>query len=127
MTHFIFIATLLTALAVIAVLVPLLKDGRGRWTALLITVVVPAGTTLLYGYVSNWNWQAAPAAVATNSQDQRARDVAAVAAALERRLSSRPKDIDAWVMLGRAYLAVGNIESAVNAFSQAQLAGRGQN
>ncbi len=127
MTFFVIIAALMTGLAVIAVLLPLLRGGRGKWTALLAAIVIPLSAIVIYTHVSNWSWQETPITAATISRAGSAQDVATMVATLEQRLRTQPNNIEAWLMLGKSYLALGNTESAVKAFAQAQLLGGGKN
>lgn len=125
MKAFIGFALLMLLVAIATIAWPLLRPRRDqprRWGATTAVVLaLPAIAVLLYGGLSNWNWEAPttrqgiPPAV-----EQMVRN-------LERRLQSNPTDVAGWNMLGRSQFQLNRFPEAVNAYRQAYTLTQGQN
>ncbi|MGH8218675.1 MAG: tetratricopeptide repeat protein [Steroidobacteraceae bacterium] len=122
MLTFILIAAALTIAAVAAIAVPLLRrsdaSAQARWTALAVAAVLGVGASALYLSLSNWSWS--KAAAAENSPQ-------AMVGHLARRLMDNPKDLDGWLMLGRAYTALNETNLAARAYERANQLAEGKN
>ena len=101
MNLFIFIAIVLTAVAVALVVVPLLRAGNEDNSAPLATVLavaLPALVLLAYMTASNYDWINPPGveqAVAGEMSD--------AIVELESRLQREPENVEGWLLLGRSY------------------------
>lgn len=115
MTTFLIIAAVMTAIAVAAVSVPLLKDRGNRAIAALVAVLVIGGAGGLYKLWSTWNWSAPQ----TQSTVPMSPQIAAMIAKLEKHLREHPGDLTGWLMLGRSYVATGRLDDAIMAFDRA--------
>ena len=120
MAAFLIIAAVMTAAAVAAVIVPLLK-GRSRAIAAIAALIIVVGAAGLYERWSTWNW-GAPAAAGTAVSPE----VAAMIAKLEHHLRHQPGDLPGWLMLGRSYIAVGRLDDAIVAFNRALILSQGK-
>jgi cytochrome c-type biogenesis protein CcmH len=113
MASFVVLAAVLTAVAAIAVAIPLLwRRAAGepaRWAALAATAVLVLGSALLYATWSNWHWRAAAA------DDSPQNMVARLARELER----DPQNLDGWLMLGRSYVVLQEYPLALRAYERA--------
>ncbi len=83
---------------------------------LLIGITVPVTALILYmnlGSISVLENHASPENV------DNTHSITEMIANLELRLQGRPEDIEGWMMLGRSYTAVGQLEKAKQAYTQA--------
>jgi cytochrome c-type biogenesis protein CcmH len=107
------IATLLCALAVAILVVPLWARQRvtGHWSGLGLAAavaVVPIAFAL-YLHVSNWNPQ----------EQQRAHEGERLVRQLAERLKSSPDDVQGWLLLARSYMQLGQYAEASAAYREA--------
>ncbi|MHB1870225.1 MAG: tetratricopeptide repeat protein [Steroidobacteraceae bacterium] len=114
MIVFILAATLLTILAAGLIVVPLTRPLRAplapaRWAALLSCLVLVGGSVGLYLKFSNWSWQRNPGVASPESP----------IVELVHHLARDPRDLDAWLRLGKSYVVVQEYPLAVRAFEHA--------
>jgi cytochrome c-type biogenesis protein CcmH len=114
MSGFIAIAGLLTLVALIALLYPLLRRREGAPEAWrsggLAAVLIALGAGALYPVWSNFNWnETAPAADTPEAMVGR----------LARRLEKQPDDLPGWLQLGRSYAVLQQFPLAVRAYDRA--------
>lgn len=121
MPTFILLAALLTAAVAILVIWPLLRRredaGRAPLAAIAAAVVLAGGGTALYAWLSNWSWNAPPAATTPET----------MVAQLARRLEKSPDDLDGWLKLGRSYLVLQQYPLATRAYQRADRLAGGRN
>jgi cytochrome c-type biogenesis protein CcmH len=121
MITFVVCAAALTAVGVLAVVLPLLRSpgalAPAPWAALGAAGVLVLGSVLLYLAWSNWSWHAAPAADSPQT----------MVARLARQLESDPKNLDGWLMLGRSYVVLQEYPLALRAFERADRLSEGKN
>jgi cytochrome c-type biogenesis protein CcmH len=119
MLAFVLLSAALTIAAVAAVMIPLLRRGAAGampapWAALGAGVLLVVGSAALYFTWSNWPWPGE--AVADTPQ--------AMVGRLARRMESDPSNLQGWLQLGNAYLALQEYHLALRAFEKAdQLSG----
>src|SRR5579863_5837928 len=119
MLAFVLLSAALTIAAVAAVMIPLLRPGApggmpAPWAALRAGVLLVVGSAALYFTWSNWPWPGE--AVADSPQ--------AMVGRLARRMESDPSNLQGWLQLGNAYLALQEYHLALRAFEKAdQLSG----
>jgi cytochrome c-type biogenesis protein CcmH len=106
-------ASLLTAIAIAILVLPLLRRRRvtGRWSTLGLGVsfaIVPVAFGL-YQYVSNWDPKG----------QERADRGAALVNELEARLAQSPDNVQGWELLGHTYMMLGEHEKASRALREA--------
>jgi len=123
MVTFVLLAAALTAAAIGAVTIPLVKRtsagaAPSPWAALAVAGFVAIGASVLYVTWSNWPWGAATAAADTPEN---------MVARLARKLERNPDDLDGWLMLGRSYLVLQEYPHALRAFQRAVNLSGGQN
>lgn len=131
MSGFVFLAGLLTLLALIALLFPLLRRREGSpeaWrSAGLAGLLILVGAAALYPVWSNYDWNA-PEPAADSPQ--------AMVGRLARRLERNPDDLNGWLMLGKSYSVLGQMdqqsparwyELAVRAYQRADTLAKGRN
>jgi cytochrome c-type biogenesis protein CcmH len=107
--------------AVVALIRPLLRKHEDAAasrpsaiaSAFVLAVVIPVIAAALYATQSNWDWKQAE--VTANQQQ----DAQAVIGQLEKHLQSSPQDLEGWLKLGRAYLALNQPGRGVNAYQKA--------
>lgn len=127
MNQFYIVAALMTAVAAVAVALPLLEGGHARWLGLLTVSLISLSAIGLYRHLSTWSWDQASTITAKQVDAGGEPDVTTMVAALERQLSVRPNNLEAWLVLGRSRLVLGNFDASVKAFVQAQRLGNGKN
>jgi cytochrome c-type biogenesis protein CcmH len=119
MIVFILLATLLTAIAVGLVLVPLIRPLRTQqapapWAALASCLLISGGSAALYLHFSTWSWRLNPGVESPESPIEQ----------LIGQLDAHPHDLDAWLKLGKSYVVLQEYPLAVRAFRHAdQVAG----
>ena len=128
MTLFIALAAFMLTLALALVGWPLWRSRREEGTVGLIIVVVlalalPLAATLMYRSLSTWSWD--PKRIADAYAGHQS--IEDMVAKLEARLKKQPEDVDSWLMLGRTRFVLNNYPGAVDAFSSAYQASKGQN
>jgi cytochrome c-type biogenesis protein CcmH len=115
MSGFIAIAGLLTLVALIALLYPLLRKREGSTEAWrsggLAAVLIAVGAAALYPYWSNFNWHA-PASAAADTPE-------AMVGRLARRLEKQPDDLEGWLKLGRSYSVLQQWPLSARAYERA--------
>lgn len=122
------VAMILVALGLVAV--PLLRRGwRSHGAALLLAVVtIPSATILLYGLISNHQWQpASDSGAGGPGAMPAAGSLEAAVASLEARLRDNPADEEGWLLLGSSYVNLGRPADAVKAFERALGLSNGNN
>lgn len=130
MSGFVVVAGLLTLLALIALLFPLLQRRAGSpeaWrSAGIAGLLVLIGAAALYPVWSNYDWNA-PEPAADSPQ--------AMVGRLARRLEREPDDLNGWLMLGQSYSVIGQMdqqsparwyELSVRAYERADRLAKGQ-
>jgi len=130
MSSFLLVGVLLVLVAATLVAAPLLRGGwRSHAPAALLAVVsIPVITFLVYGVVSNHEWQAAgqfPAGVPESTPETGSLEAAVVS--LETRLRENPGDEEGWLLLGSSYLNLGRPAEAAKAFERALTISGGRN
>lgn len=121
MPTFILLAAMLTAVMAAFVAVPLLRRrgeaARAPLAAVAVAVVLGGGGAALYMILSNWSWQAPPAADSPQT----------MVAQLARRLERSPDDLEGWLKLGRSYLVLQQYPLAARAYQRADRLAEGRN
>lgn len=84
--------------------------------ALAAAAVIILGAAGMYTYTSEWTWPAHDAAAADTTVSK-----------LARRLEKQPDDIDGWLMLGRSYAAIEQLQLALRSFARADRLAEGRN
>ncbi len=103
---------------------PLVKTQAQAWpTAVFIAFALPIAAIGLYlalGKPEALNPMAAAAAAAAASPEQAApQELSQLAENLANKLQAEPDNLQGWVMLGRTYRSMGNLEAALKAFDRA--------
>jgi cytochrome c-type biogenesis protein CcmH len=114
MKTFLVIAVFMAAIAATTVAWPLLRSRRSRLAGAAAGILVMAAAAGLYPLWSNWNWHEAPPASAMASPQ-----VLAMVAELERKMQTKPDDINGWLLLGRSDIALERVDGAVAAYERA--------
>lgn len=114
MIAFILLATLLTAIAVGLVLIPLIRPlrtqrGPAPWAALGASLLLAVGSATLYLHFSTWSWRLNPGVDSPQSPIEQ----------LIGHLDAHPRDLDAWLKLGKSYVVLQEYPLAVHAFRHA--------
>jgi cytochrome c-type biogenesis protein CcmH len=114
MIVFILLATLLTALAVGLVSIPLIRPLRtpqaaAPWAALGACVLLAGGSAALYLHFSTWSWRLNPGVDSPQSPIEQ----------LIGQINAHPHDLDAWLKLGKSYVVLQEYPLAVRAFRHA--------
>jgi cytochrome c-type biogenesis protein CcmH len=130
-TAFIIACAVMTAAALVWVIVPLVRsranvDDAGsrkerRISGVAIALSIPVLAAGLYAGLSNWNWQAAEQGAAMQANIDESLQ------SLRAKLAANPADIDGWLLLGRSYASLGQFAQAVDAFQSAYDRSQGQN
>ena len=119
MMTFVLLAAVLTIAGVALIAVPLLKKkpveySPAPWAALIAAGVLVIGSAVLYVRLTNWSWN--PKATEDTPQTMVAR--------LARRLEQNPDNLEGWLLLGRSYTQLQELQLATRAFQRAdRLAG----
>lgn len=125
MIKFLILAVALTAAAVGAVIVPLVRRSErlpapAPWAAISAAGALVLGAAVLYAMLSNYSWNSSLAS--DSSPDTPARMVGRLAS----RLEGHPNDLNGWLMLGRSYFVLENSRLAIHAYEQADRLANGQ-
>ena len=115
---FVAIAAALSLLAGFWLLRPLWRDQTARTTAAVSTAGLAIAAIALYGWSSHWTWL---------QEDSSVDSPAAMVSRLARRLESKPNDVQGWLMLGRSYMALGQLPLAQRAYQRADRLESGRN
>ncbi|AGA90144.1 cytochrome c-type biogenesis protein CcmI [Thioflavicoccus mobilis 8321] len=100
------------------------RDG-GRWMAIVLAVLVPAGAIGLYLQLGEADIIPRLETAASQTRESGGHaggDLASMKALVERlatRMEANPADIDGWLMLGRSYYAIERPDRALEAFQKA--------
>ncbi len=122
MITFVILAAVLTVAGIALIAIPLLKKrpveySPAPWAALIATVILALGSTLLYLRWTNWSWQAKSAEDTPQT----------MVARLARKLEKNPDDLKGWLMLGRSYTVLQQYQLATRAFQRADRLAGGKN
>ncbi len=129
MTLFIVICAVLVALAVIAVLWPLLRAPapgaesvapRSTLAAVIVAALLPLAAFGLYFWASNWSWNPPP-----QGESLTAPNLRELVALLKDRLSRQPEDLEGWKLLGRSAAVLGDYPLSRQAFGEAYTRSKG--
>ena len=130
MNLFVIAALILTALAVVIVIRPLLRTTgdvpSAPFAAVVLGLALPAAVLVIYLSVSNHDWSA-PSAVPTVADRAGADstpgnipgDIEEMVRQLENRLRDEPNDVNGWLMLGRTYARLQQISESSRAYRRA--------
>ncbi len=122
MNLFIIAAVILTGLALVMVIRPLLRTTENGPAAPVAAIVLglafPAAVLIVYLAVSNHDWSASPVPAGRGSNVE-ATDINAMTAQLEERLRAEPDNVEGWLMLGRTYAQLEQISDSRRAYRQA--------
>ena len=117
----------MVAAALLWIILPLLRPDADaaqrkerRLSSAVIAVAVPALAVAMYAGLSNWDWQAAEMAAASEADMEQRID------GLEKKLASNPQNVPGWVLLGKSYMELGRAGRAVDAFQRAYDVSRGE-
>jgi len=122
MNLFVIVAVVLTGLAIVIVVRPLLRkaDDAPQAPVAALGLAFPAAVLLIYLSISNHDWSAAGIAPApVNAGGDRSSDISEMVAGLENRLRAEPDDVDGWLMLGRTYAQLQQMADSRRAYQQA--------
>lgn len=120
-----FIGSLLTLLALLLIVVPMLKHRGERWvTPGLCTLIVlfPLAVAAIYMNVSSFDWDSSATPV---PEQQMAAPVDAMMTELAARMRREP-DLEGWMLLGRSYTSIGRFAEAADAWNEAWRMTEGQ-
>lgn len=129
MTTFIAICALFAALAVFAVVWPLLRtsapapgstEPRAAIAATVVATLLPLMAFGGYFWASNWSWQAQPQAQLTADSLRQS------VTQLQEHLANKPDDLEGWKLLGRSATVLGDYGIARQAFGEAYTRSKGQ-
>lgn len=87
--------------------------------AAAVAVLLVGGGAALYATWSSWSWPAPQAAGASSPTE--------MVSQLVRRLEREPEDLEGWLMLGRSYVALGQLPLAIRAYQRADRLADGRN
>ena len=118
MILFAVLAGLLALASALWIARPLWQQGSGRVSAGLTVLLIVGAAAALYAYSSRWEWP---------EQGGAADTPAAMVSRLARRLEREPEDVAGWLMLGRSYLALGQLPLAQRAYQRADRLEGGRN
>jgi cytochrome c-type biogenesis protein CcmH len=119
MTTFVLLAAVLVIAGIALIAIPLLKKkpteySPAPWAALIAAGVIAIGSTVMYVRMTNWSWQ-------TKSSEDTPQTMVA---RLARKLEQNPDNLDGWLLLGRSYTQLQELQLATRAFQRAdRLAG----
>ncbi len=122
MTRFIILAAIMAVLAAAVVAVPLLRQPRARWVAVIAALFVAGAAAGLYPLWSNYPWAAVQAAA--GGAGSGGPDVGAMVAKLEAHLREHAEDQKGWLMLGHSYSALERPDDALQAYQHAYALGK---
>lgn len=121
MTAFILLCAAMVLTAVIWVAWPLLRPAAGvdvtatrterRVLVAVLALIIPLAAAGLYASLSTWKWNDASVSHAMQMSRQLGE--------MQARVRKNPHDLESWQHLGRAYMALGQFASAVNAYENA--------
>jgi cytochrome c-type biogenesis protein CcmH len=121
MGPFLVIAGLLSLLACVLVVLPLVRRPKAApvatVAAVLAAVLVLGGSAALYATWSSWSWKAGISQVTPEG----------MVGTLARRLDKNPEDLDGWILLGRSYSQLEQYPLAVRAYQRADRLANGGN
>jgi cytochrome c-type biogenesis protein CcmH len=122
MITFILLAAALTIAGVALIAVPLLRNkpveySPAPWAALMATVILAVGSSVLYVHLTNWSWQTK---VADDSPQT-------MVARLARKLEKDPQNLQGWLLLGRSYTQLQEFQLATRAYQRADRLAGGRN
>jgi len=124
MNLFVITAVVLTGLAAAAVVWPLLRKTNGvpgaPVAAVVLGVSLPAAVLLIYLSASNYDWSA-PATATHGSRNGNGNltNIDDMIAKLENRLQAEPDNVAGWLLLGRSYAQLQQIEKSRRAYRRA--------
>lgn len=102
-----------------------IPTGRQWALSAILVLLVPA--VALVGYVQRGTWRTqAQMATAPQGVDQQQASVEQMIQALAQRMEQHPSDVEGWVLLGRAYLAVQRYTESAAAYAKANAITAGQ-
>ncbi|HEY4370257.1 MAG TPA: hypothetical protein VGN07_23700 [Steroidobacteraceae bacterium] len=123
MTAFVIVCAVMLAAALVWITLPLLRPRppvdpastrfERRTATIVVAISVSAVAVAMYVGLSNWNWKAVEADAAQSANAE------ATIKGLEDKVAVDPKNVDDWLMLGRAYTAMSRYGRAADAFQQA--------
>jgi len=128
-TAFIAICALFAALAVFAVVWPLLRTPapgsdatapRSGIAATIVATLLPLVAFAGYFWASNWSWEEQPRAPLT------ADGLRQSVTQLQEHLGKKPDDLEGWKLLGRSATVLGDYAIARQAFGEAYTRSKGQ-
>jgi len=124
MNLFVIVAVVLTGLAIVIVVRPLLRKAddapQAPVAAFVLGLAFPAAVLLIYLSISNHDWSAAGIAPApVNAGGDRSSDISEMVAGLENRLRAEPDDVAGLLMLGRTYAQLQQMADSRRAYQQA--------
>lgn len=123
MIMFLAVAVLMTLLAVVAVVVPMLRDSSGAApiAAMVSALAIPAAVVLMYAGISNYPWAGAGAAVVSPADAPAPVEMvdSVTIEALKESIEQKPEDVERWMNLGDAYLAEERFADARAAYLRA--------
>ena len=93
--------------------------ASGKWAALAIGVALPVAVALLYWRLGEPQGIGAPKQAAREAPAMTPEQFEAMTRKLAQRMADKPDDAVGWLMLGRAYKALGRPADAVVALKQA--------
>ena len=131
MNTFIILTTVMLMMALLLVGWPLVRDfgkqdgGNNRKAnllgGLLVMLLVPALSAVLYDRMSTWDWDSAVASQGTQTAPHQTEggDMSAMVAQLQARLDNEGGSPGEWVLLGRSYMQAGDSPTALEIFDKA--------
>jgi cytochrome c-type biogenesis protein CcmH len=130
-TAFVIICAVMLAAALVWITLPLLRPRppvdpastrtERRAATIIVAISVSAVAVAMYVGLSNWNWKQVEAdATRSANAESTLKD-------LENKVAADPKNVDDWLMLGRAYTAMSRYGRAADAFQQAYDLTHGEN
>jgi len=128
-TTFIVICALFAALAVFAVVWPLLRTPapgpeseapRAGIAATVVATLLPLVAFGGYFWATNWSWEQQPAGQITADSLRQS------ITQLQSHLAAKPDDLEGWKLLGRSAVVLGDFAIAREAFGEAYTRSKGQ-
>lgn len=116
MLTFIAVATIMTLVAVVLIVMPLFRstDRRAPFAGLVAALALPAAVMLLYASLSTYPWGLSPAAAPGTGGASTAPIVE-----LERQVAEQPEQLSGWLTLAGEYMAAERFAEARDAYARA--------